>query len=674
VGRAPLLALLCVGVWLTAWLSATPGVALAQAPTITSVAPDSGEAAGGTTVTVQGSGFNAGASVSFAGQLATEVSVSSPTLLTAVSPPGSGTIDVSVSDSGGTSPVVGHDWYAYEAAPDGYWLGLNGNSASNAFDGEPQGPVDEFARDGIVYDRSFELTAGQLPSETEADSKGGTLFEDKLRLDHEYGMIPVSPIEYSGYRGNLSPDPGFPQETRTGAEEAEGKTTIAQYVAGFVKSASAIIGVVSRDYPGMPILLEPMNEPWGYTTPVFNGAEYARVIAKLLPAARAAGIPLSDIYVSAFGADAQLNERSEAEYFTPGWVAAMYAAEPGLRSEIQGWYFHPYGPPSGTELYDSWGIQSVAEVRKQMSSGENNIIVSEVGYCASEEGGDCNNSGQSEVHTRQEAAERLTAMLDNALPYYEAGWLKALIVYGRGDGGWAMVEEASKRIDSQGDALEAFALAHGKGVPPAEESCGPADLLGFKPATGSPMDAQSLAAPIAAAAICGGEVGGGGAGQPTQPTPVPINETPPTANTLTQPAPAAKTEPAPLTSLLPPAASARLTLERSLIKVRGRTARISLSCVGEGRCAGRATLTLKLANSQRNKLGSRQLSIGYVSFSLAPSHSAESLNIVISVRGRELLRTLRGTAGHFAGTLLISQTLTSDSPSQSLGVELALAR
>jgi hypothetical protein len=667
--RALLLTLLCVGVWLTVWLSTTPGVALAQTPTITSVAPDSGEAAGGTTVTVQGSGFTAGASVGFAGQPATEVSVSSPTSLTAVSPPGSGTIDVSVSDSEGSSSVIDHDWYAYEAAPDGYWLGLNGNSASNTFDGEPQGPVDEFARDGIVYDRSFELTAGDLPSETETDSKGSTLFEDKLRLDHEYGMIPVSPIEYSGYRGNLSPDPGFPQETRTGAEETEGKTTIAQYVAGFVKSASAIITLVSRDYPGMPILLEPMNEPWGYTTPVFNGAEYARVIAKLLPAARAAGIPLSDIYVSAFGADAQLNEHGEAEYFTPGWVAAMYAAEPSLRSAIQGWYFHPYGPPSGTELYDSWGIQSVAEVRKQMSSGENNIIVSEVGYCASEEGGDCNNSGQSEVHTRQEAAERLTTMLDNALPYYEAGWLKALIVYGRGDGGWAMVEEASKRIDSQGAALEAFALAHGKGVPPAEESCGPASLLGFELA-GASGDQRTIAGPIDPAASCVGEAGGTG----VPPAPAPISESSPLHTTAAQSpaAAAANTAPAPPTSH-PPPAHAHVTLSRSLVNVRGRAARIELRCVGEGRCAGRVTLALTIVSLQRAK-PTRHLSIGFTDFSLASSATSQSLSIAISARGIALLRALRRAADHVIGILLLHQTAPSGSPSQSLRVNFALAQ
>ncbi len=387
------------------------------------------------------------------------------------------------------------------AAPHGYWLGLNGNSASNPYTHEPQGPVAQFARYGIVYDRSFEIYAGALPSETERDSSGGTLFEDKLQLDHRYGMIPVSTIEYRGYHGNFSSDPYLPKEARTGAEAAEGKTTIAQYVAGFVSTASAILGLIRREDPRMPVLFEPMNEPWGYTTPMFNGAQYAHVIAKLLPAAQAAGIPLTDIYVAAIGTDQQLNEQGEAEAFAPGWIPAMYAAEPSLHSEIQGWYFHPYGPPSGIEAEDDLGIQSIPEVRKRMTSGQDNIIVSEIGYCASQQGGDCHESGQAEVETRAEAAAQLTAMLENALPYRQAGWLRALIVYGRGDGGWAMVDPNTRQLDAQGEALEEFAFAHGGGEETAQD-CTEASLFSFNPGAVAPIAGDFLERPFDEVAGC----------------------------------------------------------------------------------------------------------------------------------------------------------------------------
>jgi hypothetical protein len=470
--------------------ASAPPPALAAAPAVTGVSPDHGLAAGGTRVTVQGSSFTPGATVSFGGLAATEVQVSSPTMLTAVSPAGTGTIDLIVGDADTSSAPVGQDWFAYEPAPGGLWLGLNGDSSSNSYNHEWLGSPDEFSRSGIVYDRSFdELTAGQLPSETHSDGHGPE-FEDRLSVAHRYGMIPVAAIEYQGYNGTLSPDAAFPAATRTSAEKAEGKTTIAQYVQGFVTSASAILAIASRRYPGMPVLLEPMNEPWGYTTPHDNGAQYAKVIAALLPAARAAGIPLTDIYVSAFGADQRLNAHGEPELFAPGWVAAMYEAEPSLRTEIAGWYFHPYGFPSGTEFNDSWGIQSVPEVRRQMSSGADNIIVSEIGYCAQSEGGDCHDSRGTVVATRAEAATRMTEMLENALPSYEAGWLKALIIYGRGDGGWSMVDYPSLAVSEQGQALLAFAALHAR-AEPREEKCAPGGT-------------QDLRAPLAPASVCGG--------------------------------------------------------------------------------------------------------------------------------------------------------------------------
>jgi hypothetical protein len=39
------------------------------------------------------------------------------------------------------------------------------------------------------------------------------------------------------------------------------------YADGFVRSASAILGLIDDQYPGMRVLIEPMNEPWFYTTP-----------------------------------------------------------------------------------------------------------------------------------------------------------------------------------------------------------------------------------------------------------------------------------------------------------------------------------------------------------------------------------------------------------------------
>lgn len=77
-------------------------------PTVTAVSPDSGPTAGGTTVTITGTGFAAGASVRFGGAAATEVVVESATRITAKTPPGSeGPVDVVVTTSDGSGTKTG---------------------------------------------------------------------------------------------------------------------------------------------------------------------------------------------------------------------------------------------------------------------------------------------------------------------------------------------------------------------------------------------------------------------------------------------------------------------------------------------------------------------------------------------------------------------------------------
>ncbi len=133
----------------------------------------------------------------------------------------------------------------------------------------------------------------------------------------------------------------------------------------------------------------------------------------------------------------------------------MYAAQPKLETAIQGWYFHPYGPPMGTADGDGSGIESLPLVQAKMTSGQNNIIVSEVGYCDKEvyQGKACGNGGI----TNAEAENDMKEMLDQAKPYHEEGWLRALVVYSRNDRGWAMQEYPTNVLTKDGEALDAFA-------------------------------------------------------------------------------------------------------------------------------------------------------------------------------------------------------------------------
>jgi IPT/TIG domain len=82
-------------------------------PVVTAIAPASGPATGGTAVTVTGSGL-AGGTVAFGGTLAAGASCDD-TSCTATSPPGTGTVDVTVTTAGGTSAVGPAGQFTYQA-------------------------------------------------------------------------------------------------------------------------------------------------------------------------------------------------------------------------------------------------------------------------------------------------------------------------------------------------------------------------------------------------------------------------------------------------------------------------------------------------------------------------------------------------------------------------------
>ena len=88
------------------------------APVVSGLAPASGPEAGGTSVTVTGTGFTGATGVSFGGTAATSFSVGGSGALTAVAPAGTGTVDVTVTTPYGTSSTggAGND-FSYIPAP-----------------------------------------------------------------------------------------------------------------------------------------------------------------------------------------------------------------------------------------------------------------------------------------------------------------------------------------------------------------------------------------------------------------------------------------------------------------------------------------------------------------------------------------------------------------------------
>lgn len=81
--------------------------------TITSIRPCEGPPIGGTIVVLTGTGFMGVTGVKFGGTAATSYSASSDTQMTAVSPAGTGQVDITVQNSTGWSYTVNADLFTY---------------------------------------------------------------------------------------------------------------------------------------------------------------------------------------------------------------------------------------------------------------------------------------------------------------------------------------------------------------------------------------------------------------------------------------------------------------------------------------------------------------------------------------------------------------------------------
>ena len=88
-----------------------------HAPTVTGISPNSGPAAGGTSVTITGTGFTGATAVNFGATAATGVTVVDDTTITATSPAGTGVVDVTVVTPAGTSATSAADQFTYIAPP-----------------------------------------------------------------------------------------------------------------------------------------------------------------------------------------------------------------------------------------------------------------------------------------------------------------------------------------------------------------------------------------------------------------------------------------------------------------------------------------------------------------------------------------------------------------------------
>jgi hypothetical protein len=94
--------------------STTPADQFDYVPAVTGITPSVGPEAGGTAVTISGAGFTNATGVSFGAVPAASFSVSSDGEINAQSPPGTGTVDITVTTPTGTSPTWAGDQFTYQ--------------------------------------------------------------------------------------------------------------------------------------------------------------------------------------------------------------------------------------------------------------------------------------------------------------------------------------------------------------------------------------------------------------------------------------------------------------------------------------------------------------------------------------------------------------------------------
>ena len=171
--------------------SVTASTAPPAAPTVTGVSPASGPAAGGTTVKITGTNLSSVTAVKFGTKLAHFVAVSD-TEVDADSPPGAGTVDVTVTTAGGTSATAATDAFTYGVAPPVAAFTVSSSpkvgspvsfDASASHDPNPGGAITNYSWDfgdgtasatGVKVTHTYNAAGNYTVTLTVTDSEGGT--------------------------------------------------------------------------------------------------------------------------------------------------------------------------------------------------------------------------------------------------------------------------------------------------------------------------------------------------------------------------------------------------------------------------------------------------------------------------------------------------------------------
>jgi hypothetical protein len=181
------------------------------APTVTSVSPNSGSAGGDTGVTIKGTNFASGATVTFGGSAATNVSVVSSTSITAKTPSHSaGAVNVAVKNSDGQSGTLNSGYSYGNPAPAVTSVSPNSGSSGGAsgvtitgtnflsgakvsFDGATATNVTVESSTSITAKTPTHATGAVNVVVTNSDSQSGTLSNGYTYINTAPSVASVTP-------------------------------------------------------------------------------------------------------------------------------------------------------------------------------------------------------------------------------------------------------------------------------------------------------------------------------------------------------------------------------------------------------------------------------------------------------------------------------------------------
>ncbi|MGO8905596.1 MAG: IPT/TIG domain-containing protein, partial [Solirubrobacteraceae bacterium] len=216
-------------------------------PTITELEPSSGSVKGGNEVSIVGTGFTAGSTVTFGSNPAAGVTVNSANSITANAPAGSlGTVNVSVTTSGGVTEETSADRYSYVPAGQISGLDIDSYCKGLGYEGSGGGPAAILTK-GAVTGTNFAYEnwacqKGDGSTTLIANTGPAPSFEDACAVanpghtTYAYAGDANSAFSWDCYQvphvASIEPSSG----------PASGETAVTIKGAGFVEPATVTIG------------------------------------------------------------------------------------------------------------------------------------------------------------------------------------------------------------------------------------------------------------------------------------------------------------------------------------------------------------------------------------------------------------------------------------------------